>query len=123
MRPRFRLRTALIVIALLSPPLAGLTAVVRRGGPAGFIRYHDARAFDYLDFADRSRSGINNYRMHAALGHSCAVCRWYDRPVAVLIREQSKQMRAYERAARWHEFLAGPKWLRRWADASRDARL
>jgi hypothetical protein len=94
---RFRLRTALIAVAVLSPPLACVAAVARHGGFGPFRRHHASLFNAYSFHADRCRHAVDTYRRHRAPGHSCPMCCRYDRPIAVLIAEEQRHQREYGR--------------------------
>ncbi len=112
---RFRLRTALIAIAVLSLPMAGVAVVARHGGLGAFQRHHAGMYNGYSFQAARSCHAASTYRGHMAPGHSCPRCRRYTRPIPVLIAEAQQRQRNFERKARWHGFLACPMWWRRGA--------
>ena len=108
MRPRLRLRlrTVLIAIALLGPPLAGVAAIGRQGGLAAFRRHHRDLADGYSDLAVLYGFEVDKLLEHAAAGHSCQECQQRGRPPDELIAKARRNKRDHEFMSRWHRFLS-----------------
>jgi hypothetical protein len=103
----FRLRSAMIVVALLSLPLAYRADVWRRGEFA-FQRHHASLANAWYARSWRFYFAAKYYYpAHAARGHSCLGCRHYVRPVDELISEAQRLQQKYQHEAEWHRFWAG----------------
>ena len=111
MRPRLRLFSAMLALALVAVVLSILARVWHRHDAAR--RYQHAvlaRRWSYVVW--QRRGDVRFLKSHGEHGFSCDVCRPRSRPLAKLLADAETELRQAEATYEWHRRVAGPSVMR-----------